>query len=99
MGRPVIGTAHGLVGHLVRVHRLGAVVNVHDTSAVAEAFRNYRKFIRVGVIWEFDLQEAREYGNYGNSCAPPVSGRNAFCHFGADQGDSAALHHQSTLIT
>jgi glycosyltransferase involved in cell wall biosynthesis len=65
-GRPVISTNEGLVGHLVRAHRLGAAVDVRDRGAVAEALRN---FIDTGVIPDFDSRSAFEYAC---SCAPPV---------------------------
>ncbi len=63
-GRPLIATDEGFVGHCVRVHRLGAPVNVHDIDAVAEAFR---KFIVTGVVKGFDEKSARDYAS---SCSP-----------------------------
>lgn len=64
LARPVIATHQGLVGHLVRLHRLGAVVNVCDIPAVADALR---LFIRTGRIADFDEDAARRYAA---SCAP-----------------------------
>ena len=66
LARPVIATHQGLVGHLVRVHRLGSVVNVCDIGAVADALR---LFVKTGRIADFDAGAARAYAE---SCAPSV---------------------------
>jgi hypothetical protein len=62
--RPVIATNQGLVGYLVREHRLGAVVNVCDIAAVADSLRS---FISTGRVAGFDAHAARLYAA---SCAP-----------------------------
>jgi len=80
-GRPVIASHQGLVGHLVRVHRLGAAVNAGDIGAVAKAIRS---FISTGRIAGFDAESACAYAA---SCDPSAFAQR---FLSLDNGDPGA---------
>lgn len=59
-GKPVIATDEGLMSYFVRIHRLGASIDVGNPKTFADCMEN---FLRQGKMDNFDAQGARKYAD------------------------------------
>jgi glycosyltransferase involved in cell wall biosynthesis len=64
LGKPVISTDEGLLGHIVQLHRLGAVVDLGDTKQFAQCLD---RIVSTGKVEGFDPGSARMFAD---SCDP-----------------------------